>query len=157
MRHWVPILAQPPSSCGSPWAVAGLPWLLGWHLWLQHSFIHHTCPENPLHMPDSGLGEEWDSRPLNSWPALSMWWVQTSSRKIEFLLLSFSQRYLAPTRPCTCPLPGASGHSGICRGCLWVASAAMALLILPSGGTATVHKKPSMQPFFLLQPLGWRG
>lgn len=123
-------------------------------------FIHHTCPQTPPPCARlrSGRGAGLLG-PLSRWTAVGMWRIQTRKQipmiqgdRISVSLLQ-TESYLAPTGPCTCPLPGASVSSGVCTGCLRVVSAAVALLTIPSGCTAVVNKKPSMQPFFLLQPI----
>lgn len=79
-----------------------------------HSFIHHSCPENPLRVPDSARERSGIPKPLSSGPALGMWMVQTRSRKIEFLLLSVSRRAPGPPigpAPALCLVPVAAQES----------------------------------------------
>lgn len=123
---------------------------------LQQSFTLGSWLKHALCVLDSSLGVGRDSLALEQ-PA-SSWHVEDTDVKTDPrdpASLLQTESYLAPTGLCTCPLLSSSGRSGICRACLRVACAAMALLTVFNGDTAIVNKKPSMQSFFLLQPPGW--
>lgn len=129
--------------------MAGLPWLVGWRLWppaLIHSSLLSRKPPPCARLSPR---EEWDSQAPEQ--RASTWHVDgTDTIQEDRISASLCQpeSSWAPSRPCTCPLPGASGRSGIRRGCLPGASALVALLTAPSGGTATPTKThPCNHPF----------